>query len=70
MISGSSSVILTHRVMLAGDDDISGALRPIGLRILPFHKQELHIHIPALLYIPLDVFFPLPLSSARLSVSS
>lgn len=29
---------------LERDHDISGARRPIGLRMLPFHKQELLIH--------------------------
>lgn len=52
---------LSYREMLAGDGDISGACWPIGLRILHFHKQELHIHIQALIYIhPRGWFLPTP----------
>lgn len=64
MISGSS---------LAWDDDISGACWAIGLRILHFHKQELHIHIRALIYIYISTLGMIPshcLSPPRLSVSS
>lgn len=46
---GARAEALTDiRLLLGRDDDIS-ACRPIGLRILRFHKQELQIHIWALL---------------------
>lgn len=49
---------LIYRVNLAVEKDISGACWPIGLSILYFHKQELHIHIQDLIYIPQGWFLP------------